>query len=151
MNLHTSFLPFNRGSHPNVWPIIDGTPAGVTLHTMDSEIDKGEIIYQEKVVVEDTDTGKTLYEKLERKSMHVLKVGLEGFYKGDIRPYIPTKEGTYHSHKDFLNLFEIDLEERVKLTDFINKMRALSFPPFKNAFYKNEKNEKVFIDFSLRK
>src|SRR5215204_5347537 len=31
INLHPSFLPFNRGAYPNVWPILDGTPAGATL------------------------------------------------------------------------------------------------------------------------
>ena len=39
-------LPYNRGKNPNVWPIIDGTPAGVTLHYIDSGIDTGEIIHQ---------------------------------------------------------------------------------------------------------
>src|SRR5262245_35065736 len=28
-NLHTGYLPYNRGAHPNVWAIVDQTPAGV--------------------------------------------------------------------------------------------------------------------------
>ena len=28
VNLHTSYLPYNRGAHPNVWPIMDGNTCG---------------------------------------------------------------------------------------------------------------------------
>ena len=32
VNLHTSFLPWNRGANPNLWSFIDNTPKGVTIH-----------------------------------------------------------------------------------------------------------------------
>ena len=127
------------------------TPAGVTLHTMDSEIDKGEIIYQEKLEVDDCDTGKTLYEKLEKRSMIVLKKGLTGFFNGTITPFIPDEEGTYHSHQDFLNLFEIHPEKFERTETIIRKLKALSYPPYKNAFYINSKGEKFFLDIIIEK
>ena len=46
VNLHNSFLPFNRGADPNLWSIVEGTPRGVSLHYMDSKLDKGYIIAQ---------------------------------------------------------------------------------------------------------
>lgn len=151
INLHTSYLPYNRGAHPNVWPIIDGTPAGVTLHTMDAEIDKGKIIYQEKVTVDECDTGKTLYKKLEEKSMIVLNKGLTGFFNGTITPFIPSEKGTYHSHQDFLDLFEIHPENCERIETTIKKLKALSYSPYKNAFYLNSKGEKVFLDIIIEK
>src|SRR5882672_11396193 len=30
INLHPSYLPYNRGQYPNVWSIVEGTPAGYT-------------------------------------------------------------------------------------------------------------------------
>ena len=39
INLHISFLPYNRGSHPNYWSFINNTPKGVTIHEIDHEID----------------------------------------------------------------------------------------------------------------
>jgi methionyl-tRNA formyltransferase len=30
INVHTGHLPSNRGANTNVWPFLDGTPAGVT-------------------------------------------------------------------------------------------------------------------------
>src|SRR5437868_7353950 len=49
INLHPSLLPFNRGACPNVWSIVDGTPAGATLHYIDSHIDTGDIVAQHRV------------------------------------------------------------------------------------------------------
>src|SRR5262249_8890160 len=51
VNLHPALLPFNRGAHPNVWSIVDGTPAGATLHWMDENVDTGDIIAQMPVEV----------------------------------------------------------------------------------------------------
>lgn len=64
LNLHTSYLPWNRGAYPNVWSILDGSPAGVTLHRVDAGWDTGPIIAQRRVPVEPWDTAGTLYEKL---------------------------------------------------------------------------------------
>ena len=73
VNLHTAYLPYNRGANPNVWSIIEGTPAGVTPHFMDEGIDTGDIIAQERVEVSATDTGASLYRKLEETSLSLFK------------------------------------------------------------------------------
>jgi len=49
INLHISYLPFNRGSHPNFWSFINNTPKGVTIHEINEGIDTGNIIYQKKI------------------------------------------------------------------------------------------------------
>ena len=64
INFHCSYLPYNRGKNPNVWPIVENTPAGITLHYIDEGIDTGNIISQERINVEPIDTAKDLYEKL---------------------------------------------------------------------------------------
>ena len=65
INLHTSFLPWNRGAHPNVWSIVDRTPAGATLHFIDDGIDTGEIIAQSEVPVLAGDTAETLHARIQ--------------------------------------------------------------------------------------
>jgi methionyl-tRNA formyltransferase len=35
INLHISYLPWNRGADSNLWSWIDGTPKGVTIHDID--------------------------------------------------------------------------------------------------------------------
>lgn len=48
LNLHISYLPFNRGSHPNFWAFYDDTPHGVTIHEMNEKCDRGDIIIQQE-------------------------------------------------------------------------------------------------------
>ncbi|MEM9666371.1 MAG: formyltransferase family protein, partial [Bacteroidota bacterium] len=46
VNLHPGLLPYNRGAYPNVWSLVDQTPAGVTLHQIDAGIDTGPVLAQ---------------------------------------------------------------------------------------------------------
>ncbi|MGD9240805.1 MAG: formyltransferase family protein, partial [Desulfobacterales bacterium] len=69
VNLHPSYLPYNRGQYPNVWSIVEDTPAGVTLHYIDKGIDTGNVIGQQEVPVTWIDTGESLYKKLEHVSV----------------------------------------------------------------------------------
>lgn len=53
-NLHPSLLPKFRGPNPIFWQFREGIcDYGVTLHRMDSEFDKGNIVSQQKIKVHD--------------------------------------------------------------------------------------------------
>ena len=52
VNLHISYLPFNRGAHPGFWCFFDGSPCGVTIHEVDSGIDTGPILAQQLVALD---------------------------------------------------------------------------------------------------
>ena len=58
INLHISFLPFNRGAHPNFWSFYEQTPSGVTIHQVDDGIDTGDIICQKEI---EFDNGETTF------------------------------------------------------------------------------------------
>jgi len=49
VNLHMSYLPYNRGAHPNYWSLVENTPSGITIHEIDQGIDTGPIIFQKKI------------------------------------------------------------------------------------------------------
>jgi methionyl-tRNA formyltransferase len=64
-NLHGSLLPAYRGRCPVNWVLVRGeTRTGVTLHQMVTKADAGDIIGQEVVPIERTDTAVILYKKL---------------------------------------------------------------------------------------
>ncbi len=64
-NLHASLLPQYRGAAPINWAIINGeTETGVTTFFLTHDIDTGDVILQEKVAIQQTDTVGILYEKL---------------------------------------------------------------------------------------
>lgn len=52
LNLHISYLPWNRGSHPNYWSHVENTPCGVTIHQIDNGIDTGDIYVQKQVKID---------------------------------------------------------------------------------------------------
>ena len=49
INLHISYLPWNKGADPNLWSILENTPQGVTIHQMDYKLDAGKILYQKEM------------------------------------------------------------------------------------------------------
>jgi methionyl-tRNA formyltransferase len=73
INLHISYLPWNKGSDPNIWSIIDDTPKGVTIHLIDEGVDTGDIIYQKLVHIEDSMTLKTSYDLLHHEIQSLFK------------------------------------------------------------------------------
>ena len=64
-NLHASLLPQYRGAAPINWAVINGeTETGATTFFLQHEIDTGNIIFQDKEPISETDTAGTLYERL---------------------------------------------------------------------------------------
>ena len=64
-NLHASLLPKYRGAAPINWAIINGERiSGVTTFFIEHQIDTGNIIFQEKVNIEEEDDAGHLHDKL---------------------------------------------------------------------------------------
>ncbi|MCF6345033.1 MAG: hypothetical protein L3J00_01035 [Thiomicrorhabdus sp.] len=65
INLHISYLPWNRGADPNLWSFIENSPKGVTIHYLDAGVDTGDIIVQKRVQFNiHQETLATSYKKL---------------------------------------------------------------------------------------
>jgi len=65
INLHASLLPQYRGSAPINWAIINGEKeTGVSTFFLKHKIDSGDIIFQQKVIIEEKDNFETLHDKL---------------------------------------------------------------------------------------
>ena len=149
MNLHTGYLPFNKGSHPNVWSIVEGTPAGVTLHVMTPDVDNGDIIAQKEVPVSEMDTGKALYSKLEEASVDLIKEVFPTLLYGEIRKTPMPEGGTFHFAREFDDLCSFSLDDTVNVGAFLRRLRALSFPPYKNAYFLDGHGNRVYMDIVL--
>jgi methionyl-tRNA formyltransferase len=64
-NVHPSRLPAYRGRAPINWVLVNGErETGVTLHYMVQRADAGDIVGQETVAIEDSDTALSLSRKL---------------------------------------------------------------------------------------
>ena len=75
INMHISYLPWNRGGDPNIWSFLTQTPSGVTIHVMDEGLDTGPILVQQQVQ-HDLDAD-TLYSSYARLSNSIEKLFID--------------------------------------------------------------------------
>ena len=74
INLHISYLPWNRGADPNFWSFMKDTPKGVTIHYLDEGIDTGDIICQKKVIFDpEKETLASSYQYLQTEIQELFK------------------------------------------------------------------------------
>ncbi len=149
INFHLSFIPFNRGSNPNVWPIIEGTPAGVTLHFIDEDIDSGQIICQREVEVSITDTAGSLYEKLILEMTEMFKSEWPAIKNREFELKKPNlDQGSIHYRNQFKTLDKINLDEEILPLNLINHLRAKTFEGKKGAYFIYE-GKRIFVTINL--
>jgi methionyl-tRNA formyltransferase len=149
INLHPSYLPYNRGHSPNVWSIIDGTPAGVTLHYIDSGVDTGDIIARRPVPVENHDTGETLYRRLERECVQLFKDEWQKICEGSsARSPQSLDDGTTHRGRDLAVVDRIDLDRHYTGREIIDILRARTFPPYDGAYFEVD-GKRVYMRLQL--
>jgi len=135
-NVHPAYLPFNRGANPNVWSIIDNTPAGVTIHKIDEGVDTGHIVSQKRIALGINDTGKSLYRKLEQESVRHFEQVWPSLRSQSYKLKAQNNKGTYHKLKDLEEIDEIDLEKRYQARHLLNIIRARTFNPYPGAYIK---------------
>jgi methionyl-tRNA formyltransferase len=104
VNLHNSYLPWNKGAHPCTWAIIDKTRHGATMHWMDEQIDTGDILCQEEVEVTEYDTAATLYEKTVAAEVKVFEKGVGLLNRGLFIKTPQPSYGSRHLKRDFERL-----------------------------------------------
>ena len=149
-NLHASLLPQYRGAAPINHAIINGEKeTGLTTFLLDKEIDTGEIIMQEKVVIEDNETAGTLHDKLmllgNKVVVETIKIIEEGRVQSQSQEMIIERDNLQlkPAPKIFKEDCRIDWTKDAKtIYDFI---RGLSPYPAAHTQFISENNETLDI------
>ena len=149
-NLHASLLPQYRGAAPINHAIINGEKeTGLTTFLLDKEIDTGEIIMQEKVVIEDNETAGTLHDKLmllgNKVVVETIKIIEEGRVQSQSQEMIIERDNLQlkPAPKIFKEDCRIDWSKDAKtIYDFI---RGLSPYPAAHTQFISENNETLDI------
>ena len=149
INFHPGYNPYNRGWYPQVFSLINGLPIGATIHVMDSEVDHGAIIDQAKVDISMQDTSLDLYEKVISVEKELIKKNIRSILEESFETFTPSSEGNYNGIKDFHSICALDLNHSGTLRDHINLLRATSHGTHKNAYFKDEHGNKVYVRISL--
>lgn len=96
INLHISYLPFNKGADPNFWSFMEDTPKGVTIHLVDEGVDTGDIICQQLVELSCSDNLKKTYELLQNSIQKLFMNNWNSIKEQKIRPEKQVVKGTSH-------------------------------------------------------
>ncbi|MCL6684289.1 formyltransferase family protein [Sphingomonas alba] len=146
VNLHPGFNPDTRGWYPQSFALARGLKVGFTVHFMDDQIDHGPIILQREIKARPEDTSKTLYDRILAAEVASFGDWLPKLLDGTCTVELPLDAGNYHSRADFDALCEFDLDEIGTFRDFYNRLRATSFAPFRNAWFRDlETGKRIFL------
>ena len=101
INLHTSFLPYNKGASPNFFSFLTDTPKGVTIHEMTPGLDEGAVLIQEEVQMDAAEeTFASSYDKLMKCMETLFFDNWSKIKNGEIQGSLQKGPGTYHTSKE---------------------------------------------------
>lgn len=149
VNVHPGLNPFNRGWYPQVFSILNGLKAGVTIHEMDEQLDHGPIIVQQEYVIEPWDTSGSAYAALMRLERDLVLAHYPAIRAGSYRAVEPAGEGNLNLKKDFEELRLLDLEQQGSFRELLNRLRALTHDGFRNAYFLDGSGRKIYVRVTL--
>ena len=139
VNFHPALLPLNRGWYPHVHNILDGSPAGVTLHKLSQLADEGDIWLQKEVPAYPWDLASDLYLRLQNEIVELFKVNWSLILSGKIVAMSQSiSNASYHAKKEIEELDYIDLNMSLKVSDLLNLLRARTFGEKGFAYFVHE-------------
>lgn len=107
INLHTSLLPYNRGSSPNFFSFLCDTPKGVTIHLVDRGLDTGDILCQREISFdEEKETFASSYDRLLLEVKELFRENWEKIKRGDVVPRRQEGEGSFHRMRELTAIRE---------------------------------------------
>lgn len=118
INMHISYLPWNRGSDPNFWSFIEDTPKGVTIHALSAKLDRGDILLQKELFFDESvETFQSTYESLNREIVALFQEHFGEIKAGKLIPYSQKGRGSFHKRKDFVDFMagkKLDWERTIR-------------------------------------
>ncbi|MGZ7173633.1 formyltransferase family protein [Burkholderia gladioli] len=127
INLHPGYLPYNKGFYYYAWAVLDGTPAGVSIHRIETAVDAGPIISQMRVRVEGTDTGDIIYDKHMDASIELFRTTWPSIETGTYRLFRQRHGGTRKKITETTAAMEINPDATYVARELIDLLRTFSF------------------------
>lgn len=150
INMHPSYLPFNRGKHPNFWCLAEGTPCGVSLHVATLAVDAGDILARSMLPVSWTDTGETVYRRSHQLMLNLFADRIDDILADKVERIrqVPS-EGTFHRAAEIEAASRINLERQYRARDLLNIIRGRMFTPHPTAYFVDE-GKKYSVEVTIR-
>lgn len=138
INLHASLLPQYRGAAPINWAIINGEKeTGVTTFKLQHEIDTGNILLQESILIGENETAGELHDKMKMIGAALLVKTINGLADGSVKEVVQSSvladaSLIKHAPKIFTDTTKIDWNKSVD--EVFNLIRGLSPYPSAHTF-----------------
>jgi len=151
ISMHPAYLPYNRGAHFNIYPIVEESPYGVSLffvNEIEHGIDTGDIVARKPIAYTWEDTGATL----RRKGPEALVELFTETYPSLRDVTIPREKqdlsvGTTHYKSELEKASCIDLDKQYTARHLLNWLRARTFPGYPAChFYENGQKYEVRVE-----
>ena len=125
INMHISYLPWNKGSNPNFWSFFDNTPKGVTIHQLDEGLDTGDILFQRELFLEEEkETFISSYNKLLEEMIELFKENWETIRDMQWEAIPQKTKGTYHTMKDMDEIQKVcKIDWSDNIAEYLKKYR----------------------------
>ena len=157
INLHASLLPNYRGSAPINWVLINNeNQTGITSFFIDENIDTGDILFQQKIKIDERINAGDLHDKLQYLAAEVTEKTIDGILKNKLKP---VKQVTISNLKTAYKFDKknIQIDWDNDALSIYNKIRGLDpFPGARTTLYLKLENEekKLLIcksDYTIEK
>lgn len=142
-NIHGSLLPKYRGAAPINWAIINGEKeTGVTTFFLQHKIDTGDIIDQQKVIIEPNETAGELHDKLMIIGSKLVLKTVQAIENNTIKT-IP--QNSNQELKEAFKIFKPDckIDWNLPIDIIHNKVRGLSPYPTAWTTLMNKENKEL--------
>lgn len=135
LNLHFSLLPAYKGCYTAIWPIyFQEKYSGVTLHHIDHGIDTGPIIQQDRIMLGEMMTSRSLYEIYQDAGHDLINRTLLAIAKNEIGLGSPQPcEGSSYFSRSSLERVSLELDLNSTAFQISSQVRAFYFPEYQTA------------------
>ncbi|MCD4707430.1 MAG: hypothetical protein K8S62_06805 [Candidatus Sabulitectum sp.] len=132
-NLHLGDAERYRGAYPNIHALCNGdTSYAVTLHKIDQGIDTGDILSKISFPITPEMTGRELYSRMTGEGLNLFLRHYSDLINGRALEKTHVQNST-----EAVTHFRKELSHEVYPSEeFINSVRALTFPPFPPPYFK---------------
>lgn len=142
INIHASLLPKYRGGAPIHHSIINGDEyTGVTIMYMEEKMDAGDILYQEKIKIEEDDNVGTMFEKLSVLGSNMIKDFIPRLINNDFTRIKQNEEEVTYAYNITKEDEKLELDDTTR--NIYNKIRGLNPFPVTYAWL-DDKRIKIY-------
>lgn len=125
INMHISYLPWNKGSNPNFWSFFEDTPKGVTIHQLEEGLDTGKIIFQKEIFMNANEENFiSSYDKLLKGIIELFQEKWDVIRELSWEPVPQNGTGSYHTMKDMENVQKVcEFSWSDNIAEYLNRYK----------------------------